>query len=181
MRTPEPLGQQARWLDLLSEYNFKIQHRSGIAHRNGDAISRRPCERESEVECQQSRPKPRAGCFIIQGGKDVVLWISTIKPSGSLSGHSVSSYPAIDNATVYDPDAQNLAAALNVSRSSDVGESRRRIRLAQEADSDIAPVIKWKQSESAKPKWNDLASYSETTKNYCAQWDTGSRTWHPVP
>ena len=36
-RTPEPLGQQARWLDLLAEYNFKIQHRAGTAHRNGDA------------------------------------------------------------------------------------------------------------------------------------------------
>jgi len=45
MRTPEPLGQQARWLDLLAEYNFKILHRAGAAHRNSDVLSRKPRER----------------------------------------------------------------------------------------------------------------------------------------
>ena len=31
LKTPEPVGQQARWLDLLAEYQFKIQHRAGAA------------------------------------------------------------------------------------------------------------------------------------------------------
>ena len=30
-RMPEPIGQEGRWLDLLSEYNFEIQHRPGRA------------------------------------------------------------------------------------------------------------------------------------------------------
>ena len=65
MRTPEPLGQQARWLDLLAEYNFQIRHRAGVAHRNCDALSRRPCERDTSVECKQCRPKVRASCFTV--------------------------------------------------------------------------------------------------------------------
>ena len=32
-RTPNLVGQQARWLDLLAEYNFEIKHRPGTAHR----------------------------------------------------------------------------------------------------------------------------------------------------
>ena len=28
LRAPEPVGQQSRWLDLLSEYNFEIIHRA---------------------------------------------------------------------------------------------------------------------------------------------------------
>ena len=41
-RTPEPVGQQARYLDLLGEYDMKIVHRPGASHQNCDALSRRP-------------------------------------------------------------------------------------------------------------------------------------------
>ena len=30
--TPEPIGQQGRWLDLLAEYDIVIQHRPGRVH-----------------------------------------------------------------------------------------------------------------------------------------------------
>ena len=55
-RTPEPVGQQARYLDLLGEYNMKILHRPGASHQNNDALSRRPCERaKEETACRQCR------------------------------------------------------------------------------------------------------------------------------
>jgi len=56
MKTPEPVSQQGRWLDLLSEYNITIQQ-PGRVHGNSDALSRRPCERSAESDCQQC---PRA-------------------------------------------------------------------------------------------------------------------------
>jgi len=56
-RTPEPIGQQGRWLDLLSEYNFEIQHRPGRVHGNSDALSRRPCVRERDAGCCQCERK----------------------------------------------------------------------------------------------------------------------------
>src|SRR3989442_13610653 len=41
----ELIGQQARWLDLIEEFDFKINHRAGSAHQDADALSRkRPCE-----------------------------------------------------------------------------------------------------------------------------------------
>ena len=51
--TPEPIGQQGRWLDLMAEYVIEIQHRPGRVHGNSDALSRRPCERNGGKECQQ--------------------------------------------------------------------------------------------------------------------------------
>jgi len=42
-RTPEPIGQQARWCEILEEFDFKIEHRAGRSHGNADALSRRPC------------------------------------------------------------------------------------------------------------------------------------------
>ena len=53
MKTPEPVGQQGRWLDLLAEYDIDIKHRPGRVHSNSDALSRRPCERSGGQACQQ--------------------------------------------------------------------------------------------------------------------------------
>ena len=49
---PEPVGQQARWLELLEEYEFDIEHRPGKRHANADAMSRRPC-RQCSIEDEQ--------------------------------------------------------------------------------------------------------------------------------
>ena len=40
-KTPEPIGQQARWLEILEEFDFTIEHRPGSKHCNADALSRR--------------------------------------------------------------------------------------------------------------------------------------------
>ena len=44
--TPEPIGQQARWLEIMEEYDYSIIHRPGRLHNNADALSRRepPCD-----------------------------------------------------------------------------------------------------------------------------------------
>lgn len=39
-----PEGQVARWMEKLQEYDFQIEHRPGVSHRNADALSRRPCQ-----------------------------------------------------------------------------------------------------------------------------------------
>ncbi|CAK1602413.1 unnamed protein product [Parnassius mnemosyne] len=38
-----PKGQVARWIELLQEYDFFIEHRSGKSHGIADALSRRLC------------------------------------------------------------------------------------------------------------------------------------------
>ena len=37
----EPVGQQSRWLEILEEYDFQVQHCAGRLHTNADALSRR--------------------------------------------------------------------------------------------------------------------------------------------
>ena len=45
-RVVEPVGQQARWLEELENYEFSIEYRRGKSHVNADALSRRPrCDR----------------------------------------------------------------------------------------------------------------------------------------
>ena len=40
----EPEGQVARWLAILSEYNFQVIHCPGAQHKNADALSHSPCK-----------------------------------------------------------------------------------------------------------------------------------------
>ena len=40
-KTSEPIGQQARWLEVLEEFDYSIEHRPGSKHCNADALSRR--------------------------------------------------------------------------------------------------------------------------------------------
>jgi transposase InsO family protein len=59
-KTPEPIGQQARWLEILEEFNFSVEHRPGLRHGNADALSRIPCKQcavtyeEVEIEPETS-------------------------------------------------------------------------------------------------------------------------------
>ena len=39
-----PEGQLARWLETLSIYKMRIEHRPGKQHANADALSRKPCK-----------------------------------------------------------------------------------------------------------------------------------------
>ena len=48
IRTPHPTNQLARWLELLSEFNFELIHRKGLKHNNADGLSRQECK-----DCKQ--------------------------------------------------------------------------------------------------------------------------------
>jgi hypothetical protein len=56
MRTPDTVGQQARYMDFISQFHFDIEHRPGVRHGNCDSLSLRPvgCSYPQE-EIQESR------------------------------------------------------------------------------------------------------------------------------
>lgn len=49
-RTPEPIGQQGRWLEKVAEFEFQVIHRTGRKHENADALSRKPCRQCGRTE-----------------------------------------------------------------------------------------------------------------------------------
>lgn len=52
-----PEGLIARWIERLQEYQFDIEHRAGMVHRNADALSRRPCP-EDCPHCFRAEENP---------------------------------------------------------------------------------------------------------------------------
>src|SRR5580693_4621484 len=62
-KMPQPVGQQARWLEMMEEFQFEIQHRPGRAHGNADALSRRPCRQCGDGAVTEETVKARAIVF----------------------------------------------------------------------------------------------------------------------
>jgi len=53
-KTVEPVGQQARYLDFIADFDFVLKYRPGAKHANCDALSRlRPYEVTSGEPCRQ--------------------------------------------------------------------------------------------------------------------------------
>ena len=59
-----PQGQLARWLEELSQYDMKVQHRPGVKHCNADALSRipEPCHCENYKLGFDLSQLPCGGC-----------------------------------------------------------------------------------------------------------------------
>ena len=55
MNFKNPEAQTARWLNILSKYDFDIEFRQGTKHGNADGLSRRhPCEKECCRKCSRA-------------------------------------------------------------------------------------------------------------------------------
>ena len=39
-RSKEPSNQVARWLEILAEFSYTLEHRAGVRHGNADGLSR---------------------------------------------------------------------------------------------------------------------------------------------
>lgn len=52
-----PEGQIARWLEIVSTYDYVIEHRAGRIHSNADVLSRRPCSHEGCSYCDRAETR----------------------------------------------------------------------------------------------------------------------------
>jgi RNase H-like domain found in reverse transcriptase len=50
--TPEVMGQPARWLDFIEEFDYSREHRSGHLHGNCTTLSLKPPEVEENSQLQ---------------------------------------------------------------------------------------------------------------------------------
>ena len=58
----EPEGQVARWMKIIGQYQFKIEHRKGSLHTNCDAMSWYP-EVEGARNLDAITTRSQAGLF----------------------------------------------------------------------------------------------------------------------
>ena len=62
-RRHEPSAQVARWLEILAEFQYSLEHRAGLKHGNADGLSRKPqcdsCRQCELIERRDGGPSRR--------------------------------------------------------------------------------------------------------------------------
>ena len=159
-RTPDPVGQQARWLEAMEEYNFIVEHRSDSKHANADALSRRPCKKK-ECLCQEdatvafreptdrSTPEEHvvAGVRLVQRREESA--VESRSPEEESEEQPSDSGSRDDTAPPWSLD---------------------RLRAAQRADRDIGFVIRQMESSTEQPSWESVSSESSDVKTLSKLW-----------
>ena len=62
-RSKDPVGQPARWIEVIDTNDITFQHRPGWKHGNADALSRYPCRQcggDCETPVKAVRPMTRS-------------------------------------------------------------------------------------------------------------------------
>ena len=60
MKTKDPEGQTARWIESLASFDFEIQHRPGKRHNNADALSQTPIRKEKPNRMAATRKEQQS-------------------------------------------------------------------------------------------------------------------------
>jgi len=147
-KTPEPIGQQARWCEQLEEYEFTIEHRPGVKHGNADVLSRRPC---SIKTCVCKSPQSR-----LFG-----------EPADTFRTAALT---VLDNVSAEDGACTRMDGPSATSALQDDLWERDALKKAQDADLDISYIYKKILAEEGKPTWNEMSAQSHNAKVLWSFW-----------
>ena len=177
LKTPEPVGQAARYLDTLAEFDFSVVHRPGAQHRNCDALSRRPCSRDpGQPPCRQCRPEVESADgdnvednaqFVDVGRQGPELESASGPVSGSLQRPGCGSDCGRQN----DEDICVYAARTGQNQFSS-SLSRERIAEEQVKDSVLNTLRQWILTPDSVPEQGDLLTMDPDIQDLYAQRQT---------
>ncbi|KAJ8033437.1 hypothetical protein HOLleu_23675 [Holothuria leucospilota] len=161
-RNPE--GQIARWLELLSTYQFDIQHRPGKSHGNADGLSRRPCGRDCNHCNRKEMP-----------GKETEERPLSFPTHSKVNERSKGEQRNSPKNSVLPQDT--LVAAVTREKQ-EVNDppwlqewSLEAIREEQLKDVETRKIIEWKEESEVRPEAEEIARENKELKNYWAQWE----------
>jgi len=166
-KTPEPVGQQARSIGFLGEFDFDMVHRPGRHHINADALSRMPC-RFDEDNCRtivQMNQQPErlvddeSSCDARDAGDGA---FDLDQPTGTELEEDLE--VTVESLTAVIPGVQNDSdeAGMIVSNAGIVDWSSAEITLAQQADRDVGVISTMLSSNIVKLPSSEVAVYGAT-------------------
>jgi transposase InsO family protein/predicted aspartyl protease len=154
-RTPDPIGQQARWLEQMEEFDFVVLHRAGARHGNADGMSRRPCPKNNCVCKSQEEMEHGEHTF------------------GELADrHRSKSLDVSDNEGVYDTEVKstevrctNGLATIDEAEEyvdgEDTGINNLQVRASRQTSDGPVPESERSQEERGKIAVEDVAATAD--------------------
>lgn len=170
MSIKEPKSRIARWLEILSSFNFSIEYRPGLKHGNSDALSRCPNPKDCEcAEVDNMEPLRCGPCNKCKKrARDMqstrVLVIPQDDTKTDHRDHVISAVKTRKQTS----DENNLN---NFGTTWNHGHKLEELREMQENDGDLGPIIKWKRKDS-RPNSTEMEKYSAATRHYWMIWES---------
>ncbi|MEW8191404.1 MAG: reverse transcriptase domain-containing protein [Candidatus Thiodiazotropha endolucinida] len=163
----EPKHRIARWIEILSAFDFSIEFRKGSGHGNADALSRCPdpwnCECSDIDNLEILKCGPCAKCK---------------KRFDEMRGPEPSDQTEIKTESIraittrsqskQDPECRPTLPSENLWSSE---EDKIRIRAHQENDSDLTVIIRAVET-GQKPCHNEIVTLSPAARYYWSTWDS---------
>ena len=186
-----PEGQIARWLETLSTYNFKIEHRAGRIHSNADALSRRPCcesgcnyclraesryENVSENAKEESFSESSDLYIKSNVSENVVKEENSSSDSMNLNVTNKYSNQSVCVVTRSQTTSGQMEVPCSSGRSTESEsslhfESDKSLFNEQRRDPIIGQLIEWK-TENARPEWQKISAGCTELKYYWSRFDS---------
>ena len=123
-RTPDPIGEQVRWLEVMEEFDLIVEHRPGERHSNADAVS---CRQYPMKDCACRETVASA----FPGPADQLM--SIVRPSANVSNTECLQVSAVAKAAPIGGQNQPVETWENMGPLWSLGG----IRTAQRNDPDI--------------------------------------------
>lgn len=147
----EPKGRIARWIEILSAYNFEIEYRPGPRHGNADGLSR--CPNPADCMCSEGDNLENFKCGPCNKCR---------KRTGTLEKTQ-----DVRNVTTRKHEKPELLPEGTAWMSK---RSSASLQYLQMEDEHVGPIVKWK-SEGRKPTKEEVVKYSLTTRHYVCLWE----------
>ena len=170
-KTPEPIGQNARWLEQLEEYTFLIQHRSAERHKNADSISRHPClNKPSCTACHACHMT----CATRSSDRDLLTNAKDSHTEENADGESTG-------------DRLRTAVLRGDGPADCIGWTKEEIISAQKEDKELNFIINLMKANNEKPGWKEVELQSTAVKSIWHEWERLAfkgqilcRKWMPI-
>lgn len=147
----EPKSRIARWIEALSEFNFEIQHRSGIKHGNADGMSR--CPNPWDCDCRNYEVLKCGPCKKCRRKNELMEGTFPSIKTKKLQTTRV-------RITKHDLRSHNFQKTVNLG-----------VQQKQIADPDIGPIYQWVKN-GTRPEPTKVKTASPATRHYLLLWNS---------
>ena len=184
-RLKEPSGKVARWIEILSHYDFAIAYRPGHKQGHCDALSR--CENPHECECSEQDTNEPLKCGpckkCMKRAQDMMHkdWyqellvsqapVSQVKSCQEGKMVSVKALTEVPEPGTSSQDKEKERQQVSVLTSWSSTRSAGDLQKLQREDSDIGPILEAKEA-GKRPTGQDMATRSLACRHYWILWDS---------
>jgi hypothetical protein len=184
----DPKSRIARWIEMLSAYDFSVEFRPGAKHGNADAMSRCPDPQQCQCDAEPLSCGPCSKCLSrseqmqssLLGSGDAVRKVGAEKTSLAEGGSDsdvmglLFSYLMCFLSALHLMNGEDEKTPERAVRSSDVSSwalpySAKDLRKKQLADPDIGSVIHWLEA-GKRPSSDEVRTLSPATRHYWLIW-----------